>query len=45
MSTELPDQLFDTVVSTEFIEHIEREQLEPLLEDIKKRIKEDGVFI
>lgn len=42
---ELPDQLFDTVVSTEFIEHIEREQLEPLLEDIKNVLKEDGVFV
>lgn len=42
---ELPDQLFDTVVSTEFIEHIEREQLEPLLEDIKNALKEDGVFV
>jgi hypothetical protein len=33
---ELPDELFDTVISTEFIEHIERDQFEPLLEDIKK---------
>ena len=30
---ELPDQLFDTVVSTEFIEHI------------KHALKEDGVFV
>lgn len=42
---ELPDQLFDTVVSTEFIEHIEREKLEPLLEDIVHALKEDGVFV
>ena len=36
---------FDTIVSTEFIEHIEREQLEPLLEQIKAVMKEDGVFV
>lgn len=43
---ELPkDIVFDTVVSTEFIEHIEREQLEPLLEDIKNALKENGVFV
>lgn len=42
---ELPDELYDTVISTEFIEHIEREQLEPLLEDIKNVLKEDGIFV
>jgi len=36
---------FDTVVSTEFIEHIEREQLEPLLENINKVLKDGGVFV
>lgn len=36
---------FDTVVSTEFIEHIEREQLEPLIEQIKIAMKDDGVFV
>lgn len=33
----LPAGDFDTVVSTEFIEHIERDLLEPLLEQIKGR--------
>jgi len=37
--------VFDTVVSTEFIEHIERGQLEPLLEQIKKAMHADSVFI
>ena len=36
---------FDTVVSTEFIEHITREQLEPLIEQIKIALKDDGVFV
>lgn len=35
----------DTVVSTEFIEHIEREQLEPLIEQIKIALKDDGIFV
>ena len=34
----LPEGKFDTIVSTEFVEHIEREQLEPLLEQIKDRL-------
>lgn len=37
--------VFDTVVSTEFIEHIERGQLEPLLEQIKGTMHKDSVFI
>jgi 2-polyprenyl-3-methyl-5-hydroxy-6-metoxy-1,4-benzoquinol methylase len=36
---------FETIVSTEFIEHIEREQLEPLLEQIKEQLHEGGVFV
>lgn len=40
---ELPEGKFDTIVSTEFVEHIERDQLEPLLEQIKPRLT--GKFI
>jgi len=36
---------FDTIVSTEFIEHIEREQLEPLLEQIVKKMHKDSKFV
>lgn len=36
---------FDTIVSTEFIEHIEREQLEPLLEQIVEMMDENSVFV
>lgn len=36
---------FDTVVSTEFIEHIERKDLEPMLEKIKGVLKPDGLFV
>ncbi|NBP59227.1 methyltransferase domain-containing protein [bacterium] len=39
----LPEGKFDTIVSTEFIEHIERDQLEPLLEQIKDRLS--GKFV
>ena len=38
-------ETFDTVVSTEFIEHIERDQLEPLLEQIKQCMTEDSIFV
>lgn len=38
-------QAFDTVVSTEFVEHITREELEPLLAEIKKAMRTDAVFI
>lgn len=41
----LPKGSFDTVVSTEFIEHIERDQLEPLLEQIVDRLKDGGKFL
>lgn len=41
----LPMGEYDTVVSTEFIEHIEREQLEPLLEQIVSRLKVGGKFV
>lgn len=41
----LPKVKFDTIVSTEFIEHIERDQLEPLLEQIVDRLKDNGVFV
>jgi SAM-dependent methyltransferase len=41
----LPGGKYDTIVSTEFIEHIERKQLEPLLEQVKARLKDDGKFI
>lgn len=40
-----PQGDFNTVVSTEFIEHIERDQLEPLLEQIKRAMTDDGVFV
>ena len=36
---------FDTIVSTEFVEHIEREQFEPLLEQIVKTMHKDSKFI
>ena len=39
------NEVFDTVVSTEFIEHIERNELDPLLENIIKVLKKDGVFV
>lgn len=41
----LPEHIVDTVVSTEFIEHIEEDQLEPLLEQIKERMHGDSVFV
>lgn len=42
----LPDLVtFNTIVSTEFIEHIEREQLEPLLGQIVKIMGEYSQFI
>lgn len=49
----LPDELgvskdsaqFDTIVSTEFLEHIEREKLESLLEKVKGLLKLDGIFV
>ena len=40
---ELPK--LDKVIRIDCIEHIKREQLEPLLEDIKNALKEDGVFV
>jgi len=42
---ELPEAKVNTVVSTEFIEHIERDQLEPLLKQISDRLTDDGVFV
>lgn len=42
---DLPEGTYHTIVSTEFIEHIEREQLEPLLEQIKDKLKNGGVFV
>lgn len=39
------DKKFDTIVSTEFVEHITREEFEPFLENVKKHLKETGVFI
>lgn len=41
----LPRGEYDTIVSTEFIEHIERDQLEPLLEQIKDRLATNGKFV
>lgn len=41
----LLDKKFDTIVATEFLEHIKREDLEPLLEEIKKHLKDTGIFI
>ncbi len=46
----IPDELkingkFDTIVATEFVEHIEYDQLEPLLKKIKKLLKPTGRFI
>lgn len=41
----LPVGEYDTVVSTEFIEHIEKDQLEPLLEQIVDRLKDGGKFL
>lgn len=42
---ELPEGQFDTIISTEFVEHIVREQFEPLLEQIVTRLTPDGKFI
>jgi 2-polyprenyl-3-methyl-5-hydroxy-6-metoxy-1,4-benzoquinol methylase len=39
------DNKFDTIVATEFIEHIKREDLEPLLEIVKKHLKPTGFFV
>lgn len=36
---------YDTIVSTEFIEHIDRNELEPLLEQITSIMAENGKFI
>lgn len=36
---------FNTIVSTEFVEHIKREEFEPLLIQINKLLKKDGIFI
>lgn len=36
---------YDTIVSTEFIEHIKREQLEPLLENITECLNTNGRFV
>lgn len=44
MPLDLEDK-FDTIISTEFIEHIEREQLEPLLDQIKEVMSENSLFI
>ena len=41
----LPEGKFDTIVSTEFVEHIVREQFEPLLEQIVTRLTDDGKFV
>lgn len=39
------ENVFDTIVSTEFIEHIEKDQFEPLLEQIKEVMHADSVFL
>lgn len=36
---------FDTVVATEFLEHIKREDLEPMLEKIKAVMQPDALFV
>ncbi len=49
----IPDELgysedsakFDTIVSTEFVEHIERNKLEPLLEFVRNSLKDGGLFV
>lgn len=49
----IPDELgvneqsakFDTIVSTEFIEHIEREKLDELLKFVKGSLNPDGLFV
>lgn len=45
ISEKLPQGKFDTIVSTEFIEHITREQFDELLPQIKERLTKDGVFL
>jgi len=50
---DIPDELgysedsakFDTIVSTEFVEHIPREKLEPLLDFVRNSLKDGGLFI
>lgn len=39
------DKKFNTIVSTEFIEHITKEDFLKLLENIKGMLKDDGLFI
>lgn len=46
----LPDELtckqqFNTIISTEFVEHITQEDLEKLLPNIHKWLKDDGQFL
>lgn len=41
----IPNEIYDTIVSTEFIEHIERNQLEPLLQQIHERMERDSIFV
>lgn len=41
----LPEGQFDTIVSTEFIEHIEEDQLKPLLQQVTERLTDNGKFI
>lgn len=45
MGQDLPKGKFDTIVSTEFIEHITREQFDDLLEQIKDRLADGGNFV
>lgn len=42
---ELPSGMYDTIVSTEFVEHIERSQFEPLIKQVVERLNEDGKFV
>jgi len=41
----LPRGKFDTIVSTEFIEHIERHELDELLAEIVKHMHKDSLFV
>jgi 2-polyprenyl-3-methyl-5-hydroxy-6-metoxy-1,4-benzoquinol methylase len=39
------EKKFDVIVSTEFIEHITREELEPFIAEVKRLLKPEGIFI
>lgn len=45
MPDKLPEGKYDTIVSTEFIEHISREHFDELLPQIKNRLAKAGNFL